>query len=101
MTTTNLTITRSPHDVAAMIDRLRAAPLGDVWAALGLPAVEIQHANGRAWAFAGDGPNSADIVYSRAPMASPYDVSRTEIRIDAHDREGRALGALLTAALSA
>jgi hypothetical protein len=101
MTTTNLIASRTPRDVAAMLDRLRAAPLGDVLAALGLPAVELAHMPGRLIAYAGDGPNSADIVYARAPMLTPYDATRTMVSISAYDREGGAVAALLAAALSA
>lgn len=101
MTTTNITIAKSPHDVAAMLDRLRAAPLAEVFGALGLPVVEIAHTVGRAVAYAGDGPNSAEIEYARAPMVTPFDASRTEVTIVAHDWEGHALAGLLTAALAA
>ncbi len=101
MTAINLTVTRSPVEVGAMLDRLRAAPLGDVLGALGLPAVELSHTPGRLIAYAGDGPNSAEIAYERAPMRSPYEASRTDVTISAHDREGRTIAALLTAALSA
>lgn len=101
MTAINLTIPRTPHELGAMLDRLRLAPLGDVLGALGLPAVSLSHLPGRLIAYAGDGPNSAEIAYVRAPMITPFDASRTDVTITAHDREGRALAALLTAALSA
>ncbi len=100
MTTTNITISRSPHDVAAMLDRMQE-PLAALFGALGLPVVEITHTQGRAVAYAGDGPNSAEIEYARALMVTPFDASRTEVTIAAHDREGRALAGLLTAALAA
>lgn len=101
MTAINLTVTRSPVEVGAMLDRLRAAPLGDVLGALGLPAVELSHMPGRMVAYAGDAPNSAEIEYERVPLVSPFDVSRTAVTITAHDREGGVVAALLTAALSA
>jgi hypothetical protein len=101
MTAINLTVTRSPLEVGAMLDRLRAAPLGDVLGALGLPAVKLSHLPGRMVAYAGDAPNSAEIEYERVPLVSPFDVSRTAVTITAHDREGRTIAALLTAALSA
>jgi len=101
MTDFTLTVSRSPHDIAALINRLKASPLGDVLGALGLPAVELSHTPGRLIAYAGDGPNSAEIAYERAPMRSPYEASRTDVTISAHDREGRTIAALLTAALSA
>ena len=97
----DLTVPRSPLELAAMFDRLRAAPVGDVFAALGMPGVEIMHSAGRVVAYAGDGPNALDLTYARAPMTSPYERSRTDIRIDADYAEGRALAAMLTAALQA
>lgn len=101
MTDLTLTVTRSPRDIAAMFDRLRAAPLADVLGALGLPSVELQHVPGRMIAYAGDGPNSAEVRYERAPMVTPFDASRTVVTISAHDREGRIVASMLTAALGA
>ena len=96
---TTLTVARAPHEVAALFDRLRLSPLDEVFAALGMPAVQLVHRDGRLIVAAGDGPDSAEVRYERAPMLTPYDVSRTCVTIATHDREGRALADLLTAAL--
>jgi hypothetical protein len=97
----SLTVSKSPREVAAIFDRLRNAPLAEVFAAVGLPALEIQHTTGRAHAYSGDAPDSLSITYSRAPMLTPYDTSRTIVEISAAYPEGRALASLITAALSA
>lgn len=101
MTMINLTIHKSPRDFAAMLDRLRDAPVSDVFAAFGLPPVQVARTASGLVAFVGDGPNSAEVTYARAPMLTPFDASRTDVRITTHDREGRALAVLLTAALEA
>jgi hypothetical protein len=101
MTMINLTVTRTPLEIAALFDKLRAAPVGEVFAALGLPSVEVARTRTGLVAYVGDGPNSAEVTFARAPLTGIYDRTRTHVDIAAHDREGRALAVLLTAALEA
>lgn len=101
MTMITLTIPRTPLEIAALFDRLRDAPVAEVFAALGLPAVNVARTQNGIVAYVGDGPNSAEVTYERAPLTHVYERTRTNVGINAHDREGRALAVLLTAALEA
>jgi hypothetical protein len=96
----DLTVARSPIEVSGILDRLCAAPVSDVFEALGLPPLRVGRVGDRIVAYAGDAPNALEITYARVPISTMYEPSRTRISMNADFVEGRALASLLTVALT-
>jgi hypothetical protein len=90
---TNLTVTKTPHEVRTLIGELFAL-------AIELNAIELLHTDGRAIAYRGDAPTSVEIVYERAPMASPFERTRTTVAIAAHDAEGATIANIIAGKLA-
>lgn len=100
MTDLTLTVTKSPHEVARAVETFDTDRLNSALALLGLRPVELSRMPGRIAAFVGDAPDSAVIEWERAEMKHPYERSRTELRITAHDPRGLTIAGMLTDVIS-
>jgi hypothetical protein len=74
--------------------------LNSALAVLGLRPVELSRMPGRIAAYVGDAPDSAVIEWGRAEMLTPFERSRTELRITAHDPRGLTIAGMLTEVIS-
>ncbi len=100
MTDLTLTVTKSPHEVARAVETFDTDRLNSALALLGLRPVELSRMPGRIAAFVGDAPDSAVIEWERAEMLTPFERSRTELRITAHDPRGLTIAGMLTDVIS-